>query len=60
MFAGGFEFIDKLGVVSAAGQSLVFRQTLCGYRYGLVNFDLTTNPGETGSMCRRLLQTELP
>jgi hypothetical protein len=44
VFAGSFEFLDKLGVVANAGHTLVFRQTLCGYRYGLISFALTPNP----------------
>lgn len=31
-FIDGFEWLDKLGQVAAANHSLVFRQTLCGYR----------------------------
>ncbi len=31
-FIDGFEWLDKLGQVAAANHSLIFRQTICGYR----------------------------
>ena len=30
VFVAGFQFVDKLGQLAAAGHSLMFRQTLCG------------------------------
>lgn len=43
-FVDGFEYLDKLGQMALRGNSLVFRQTLCGYRYGLVDFELNPMP----------------
>lgn len=42
VFVDGFEWLDKLGQLATRGQSLVFRQTLCGYRYA-----------EPGRCCRQ-------
>ena len=43
-FADGFEYLDKLGAMALHGHGVVFRQTICGYNYGFVNFDLQPMP----------------
>eukprot|EP01122_Echinamoeba_exundans_P004215 TRINITY_DN1422_c0_g1_i1.p1 TRINITY_DN1422_c0_g1~~TRINITY_DN1422_c0_g1_i1.p1 ORF type:complete len:218 (+),score=24.57 TRINITY_DN1422_c0_g1_i1:1020-1673(+) len=43
-FAGTFEYLDKLGQVSANGHKLVFRQTMCNYNYGLISSSLDPRP----------------
>jgi len=43
-FCDGFEFLDKLGLVASEGSSAVFRQTLIGNAYGLIDFDMTIRP----------------
>lgn len=43
-FADGFEFLDKLGSMALRGHGVIFRQTLCGSRYGLISTDLQPRP----------------
>ncbi|XP_072026930.1 heparanase-like isoform X2 [Amphiura filiformis] len=43
-YAGGFLWLDKLGVSAASGIDLIFRQTFYGGRYGLIGKDLKPTP----------------
>lgn len=43
-FVDGFEYLDKICQMAIHSHTQVNRQTLCGYEYGLLNWDLTPNP----------------
>lgn len=60
-FAGGFWWLDELGLMAQRGQPIVVRQTLSGSNYGLIDEDtLEPNPDYFNSLLwRRLMGTRV-